>query len=152
MIPNGIVTPVKVISPEVKVCAGEGNLYLNSAAFEYVEDFYLVDGEIAALYGPDSLHGIYVEGDSMEPDIEEEDLVLFTDNIDERQRAGNGDLVIVNYNDRIIIRGLIKTGGKLFLRAYNKEYKDIEIKPEDEFDVLGLVLKVHRVWKPRPMY
>ena len=147
MIPNGVVTPVKVISPEVKICAGEGNLYLNSAAFEYVEDFYLVDGEIAALYGPDSLHGIYVEGDSMEPDINDGDLVIFNNESSWVQ----GTVMIVCLNGRLMVRGLLGTREKTVLRAANKDYEDIEIKSDDFFLVYGRVLRIVTQRKPKPV-
>lgn len=141
---------VKVLPKEFRICCGKGVHWLDDTVeFESVID--MPDPDLVR-FSP--LIAIWAEGDSMEPDIQDGDMVIFTDNIYERELAGNGDIVLVNYNGRLIIRGLMIRGEKMSLRAFNRdEYEDIEIDPQkDDFEVLGRVLKVHRTWKPRPVF
>lgn len=144
------IAKVKVLPKEFRICCGKGVHWLDDTVeFESVID--MPDPDLVR-FSP--LIAIWAEGDSMEPDIQDGDMVIFTDNIYERELAGNGDIVLVNYNGRLIIRGLMIRGEKMSLRAFNRdEYEDIEIDPQkDDFEVLGRVLKVHRTWKPRPVF
>lgn len=141
---------VKVLPKEFRICCGKGVHWLDDTV-EFESVINMPDPDLVR-FSP--LIAIWAEGDSMEPDIQDGDMVIFTDNIYERELAGNGDIVLVNYNGRLIIRGLMTRGEKMSLRAFNRdEYEDIEIDPQkDDFEVLGRVLKVHRTWKPRPVF
>lgn len=141
---------VKVLPKEFRICCGKGVHWLGDTV-EFESMINMPDPDLVR-FSP--LIAIWAEGDSMEPDIQDGDMVIFTDNIYERELAGNGDIVLVNYNGRLIIRGLMTRGEKMSLRAFNRdEYEDIEIDPQkDDFEVLGRVLKVHRTWKPRPVF
>lgn len=141
---------VKVLPKGLRACCGKGVYWLDES-IEFESMINMPDPDLVR-FSP--VIAIWAEGDSMEPDIQDGDMVIFTDNIYERELAGNGDVVVVNYNGRMIIRGLITRGKNVTLRAFNREeYDDIKIDPEnDDFDVLGRVLKIHRTWKPRSVY
>jgi SOS-response transcriptional repressor LexA len=80
------------------------------------------------------------------------DIVVFTDNVSDIEYAPNGSPVVVNYEDRMIVRCIFRKGDRVILKAWNKLYGDIVVTPEDEFRICGLVLKIYPdPKKPRSM-
>ncbi len=108
-------TLVKVLPKDFRACCGKGVQWLDETV-EFESMINMPDPDLVR-YSP--VIATWAEGNSMEPDIQDGDMVIFTDNIYERELAGNGDIVVVNYNGRMIIRGLITRGGKISLRAFN---------------------------------
>lgn len=136
------------ISPEVRVSAGTGNSYEN-IQWDVIEHYPVFDGPLSAIYGDDDLTCITVEGDSMEPQIHDGDVVIFNHDPD----WVSGNIYVVCHNGLLLVKGLISDGfGKPpILRSTNKEYPDIKIKEDDFFLVYGRVLKIDTTRKPKPV-
>ena len=150
LIPPGNILLIPVVSPEVKVCAGNGVDYSDPGLdWTIIEHVPIADGELAALYSADSLLGMYVEGDSMEPQIHDGDMVIF--NRDASWVSGN--IMVVCLDGRLLVKGLIANGqGRPpILRSMNPAYKDIKITEESFFLVYGRVLRIARITRPKPI-
>jgi len=140
-------TWIPVISPEVKVSAGAGNC-CEEIVWEEIDRFPLFDGKIAALYSDNGLLSIYVDGDSMEPQIHDGDLVIFK----KSHEWVSGNIVVVCLDGRLMVKGIVKgPEGETRLRSLNKEYEDIIIGKASFFLVYGRVLKIVRQWDPKPV-
>ncbi|MPM96902.1 LexA repressor [bioreactor metagenome] len=138
-------TWVPVISPIVKVSAGTGNL-CTDVEWERIDDFPLFDGEIAALYSNNGLLSMYVEGDSMEPQVHDGDLVVFK----KTTEWVSGNVMVVCLDGRLLVKGVVRgPKGDTILRSTNKNYRDIEIGEESFFLVYGRVLRIIRHWEPK---
>lgn len=133
---------VPVVSSNVKACCGRGNAYAEDVVWEeigqYPIPFYIVNG-YAWQVGDNGIRIIAVEGNSMEPRIHDGDWVLFVDT-----RLSNGDIGLVKYEGRLMVRGVLFDGNdKVLLRALNKDYEEILVDLTDdgvEFGILGKVL------------
>lgn len=133
---------VPVVSPHVKACCGSGNAYAEDVVWEeigqYPVPFYMVNG-YAWQTRKNGVRVTAVEGDSMEPRIHDGDWVLFADT-----RLSNGDIGLVKYEGRLMVRGVLFEGdNKVLLRALNKDYEEILVDLTDEgveFGILGKVL------------
>lgn len=141
---------IPVISPEIKPSAGYGNDYgYSDLEWTVIDTIPLADGEIAALYSTDNLLSMYVDGDSMEPQIHDGDLVVFN----MTQEWVSGNIMVVCLDGRLLVKGLIYDGeGKPpILRSTNKEYPDIHVGENSFFIVYGRVLRIVRMAKPKPV-
>ena len=150
LIPREQLMWVPVISPEVKICAGNGNDYSYSdLEWIVVDRVPIVDGELSALYSADSLLAMYVEGDSMEPQIHDGDLVVF--NHDAAWVPGN--IMVVCLDGRRMVKGMLSQGeGRPpLLRSANRDYEDISVSADSFFMVYGRVLRILRVTRPKPV-
>lgn len=136
------------ISTEVKVSAGTGNAYEN-IQWDVIDRYPVFDGPLSAIYGDDDLTCITVEGDSMEPQIHDGDVVIFNHDPD----WVSGNIYVVCHNGLLLVKGLISDGFDKppILRSTNKEYPDIKIKEDDFFLVYGRVLKIDTTRKPKPV-
>jgi transcriptional regulator with XRE-family HTH domain/phage repressor protein C with HTH and peptisase S24 domain len=142
-------TLVRLLPKEFSASCGWGHDWSwNSEAIDFDFQYTDPDPELVR-YSP--VTGMYVMGDSMEPDIEDGDIVLFTDNPHDIDYASNGSIVIVNYEGRMIVRGLFRKPDSIILKARNKEYEDIVVSGEQELRICGLVLRIDKHNKPRPM-
>lgn len=95
---------------------------------------------LPALDDRNMLYALRMEGDSMEPDIFDGDIVCF---IPESQPL-NGSVMVVRYNGRLVVRGILhrKNSERVLMRPRNKSYEDIEIEDGDDFQVCGRVLQI----------
>ena len=99
-----------------------------------------------------SLIAIYAENESMAPAIRTGDMALFADESSECRKARTGDVVAANYNGRVVIRGLLLRGSAVTLKAKNPEFEDIDITADDDFGILGKVLKIYSFRDAAPLY
>lgn len=123
--------PVPVVSPVVKVCCGEGNSYPEEVRWQEkgtilipLEDLY----GYAWQAGDGGFKILTVEGDSMEPQINDKDRILFVD-----MEVKNGDIAVILYQGRLILRGVLFEKEVIRLKAVNPNYEDIVV-PRDEAD------------------
>lgn len=79
---------------------------------------------------------ITVTGDSMETTLFSGDLAVLTFDANPK----SGDLIAINYNGENFIKEFVSTKNGLYLKSHNKEYKEIEISPDDSFEILGKVI------------
>ena len=52
----------------------------------------------------------------------------------------NREIGIIEYNDKIYIRRFIVRRDKLVLRADNKEFEEISIHEQDNFNIIGKII------------
>lgn len=150
IIPPRNMLMIPVISPEIRPSAGSGNNYgYSDLEWTVVDTIPLADGEIAAYYSADNLLSMYVDGDSMEPQIHDGDLVVF--NLTQEWVSGN--IMVVCLDGRLLVKGLIYNGeGKPpILRSTNKDYPDIHVSENSFFVVYGRVLRIVRMSRPKPV-
>lgn len=95
----------------------------------------------------DSLSGMYMNGDSMAPKIRDGDLVVFCPH--ETDVSCAGVLMMVAYNGRTMPRGIVKNkSGVVTMKSFNRDYEDVAVTVQDEFEIVGRVLAVLSVSYP----
>jgi SOS-response transcriptional repressor LexA len=81
---------------------------------------------------------IRVIGDSMQPRIEDGDLIL----VDYAKEPRAGDIVVALINGAAVVKKFLRQDGSVILRSGNPNYSDIEIKETDQFQIAGVVLSI----------
>ena len=147
--PNGkiikdvVMVPV-ISSKNITACCGTGNAYATDVQWE-VETTFPVPASFLTAYSWQGCNFVIIksEGISMEPVIQDGDLVLFAENCP----IEPGDVAVISLNDKVFIKGIRKlTKESAILRSYNWQvYPDIEVdftQKEDSFCILGKVIKI----------
>lgn len=134
------VTWVPVVDGAITVCCGTGTAYAEDVEWNVIGRYPVPTADLIGFswaLRDGGFRIITVEGDSMAPRIEDGDQVLFVD-----MELLNGDLGLVRYRGRYMIRGVFFEGDNIRLQAINKEYDPIIVLPEnlEEFCILGKVL------------
>lgn len=80
--------------------------------------------------------GLKIKGDSMEPKIHDNDIVIVKSMSD----AENNDIVIAMINDETTCKRLHKYSNSVVLTAINSDYKPIEVTPDENIQILGKVV------------
>ena len=131
---------VPVLGPESTVCCGRG--LDNSDVIPAPERFEPIPE--SWLTGPkgDYPHYItHVDGDSMEPLIQDGERLLVNPN----QEPMNGDVVVATWRDRSMVKGVaFERNGDVRLVSMNQQYPEIVIKEEDrpyELQFNGVVIR-----------
>ncbi len=81
---------------------------------------------------------IRVTGDSMEPRIQDGDLVL----VDYPKETRTGNIVIAMINGAAVIKKFLRQKGQVILRSMNPKYADIIVTESDQFTIADVALKV----------
>jgi DNA polymerase V len=80
---------------------------------------------------------VRVIGDSMEPDIMQNSLIL----VDRGVEAHEGDIVVACVNAEMCVKELsFGDDGRIYLLSRNPKYPPIEVREGDSFEVWGTVL------------
>lgn len=83
-----------------------------------------------------------VKGDSMKDvGILEDDYIV----VRQQPHANNSQLVVAMINGEAVIKRLIKKKNQIELHSENEKYKPILIKPEDDFQILGVFIGLMRM-------
>ena len=132
------VTPVPVVTKEIKVCCGDGNVYPTEVEWESSGKYcFIYDKDLMGYsWQCDSFRVIIAEGDSMEPRIQDGDYLIFAMGA----QAGDGDVAVIRYEGRLMIRGLLFSGGAITMHPFNKSYQDKTVEEDAEFYILGVVV------------
>lgn len=139
---------IPLISTQVKASAGAGTL---CEGVDWIKEGELIvqDGQSAAFYSSKSVLAMMVEGDSMEPQIHDGEIVAFHNNPDD---WSTGNVCVVYLDGKLFVKGIVYGPGRqLVLRSQNPAYKDIPIMPDSDFRICGRVLDIippHRQPKP----
>lgn len=80
--------------------------------------------------------GLKIKGDSMEPKIHDNDIVIVKSMSD----AENNDIVIAMINNEATCKRLHKYSNSVVLTAFNPDYKPIEVTPDENIQILGKVV------------
>ncbi|MBQ7263592.1 MAG: LexA family transcriptional regulator [Synergistaceae bacterium] len=136
---------VSVVTGDVKVCCGAGNVYPDEVVWEEIGKYPVPASALlgyAWQVGDGGFHIIGVEGDSMEPRVPAGSRILIAD-----IRPINGDLAVALWRGRLILRGAFFERGRIRLRAWNKDYEDIVVR-DDELDDLCFLGKMIGIVPP----
>ena len=95
---------------------------------------------------PSNLAVIAVRGDSMEPELYDQDLIL----LDRSQKyPRDGDMYVVRYFDELFVKRVQKALGRRYeLLSSNRYYKPIEVVPDEATDLefIGKVVASMHEW------
>lgn len=80
--------------------------------------------------------GLKIKGDSMEPKIHDNDIVI----VKSMSNAENNDIVIAMINNEATCKRLHKYSNSVVLTAINSDYKPIEVTPDENIQILGKVV------------
>lgn len=130
---RGGVIEVPVLSAQCTACCGEGfalaDIDPEILRYELIPEEW-VSGPMVGR----PLYIIYVEGDSMEPLIEDGERVLVNPNLE----VTHGKIAVACWNGYTMIRGVqFKRNGDIILCAKNPAYKDIVIAADDAPQLLS---------------
>jgi repressor LexA len=81
---------------------------------------------------------VRAKGNSMEPKIQDGDLVL----IKQQPSYDPSDYVFVLHNNLPKLKRILKKDGKLYLESVNRFFDNIEVDKYDETKVVGVVKKI----------
>ena len=123
------------------------NLVGMSAAGRPIEAQENRIGELEVPYAwsnKDEYFGLQIKGDSMEPAICNNDIVI----VHKQEDAESGEIVIasVGQNDATCKR-LMKYGETILLRSYNQAYDDIDVTGDENFKIYGKVVESRRKYE-----
>lgn len=108
-------------------------------ADEHIDTYFALDASLVK-----RSHGVFcvkVSGDSMiNAGISPGDVLI----VDSLERNVENKIVIASIDDGTTVKRLVKHDGKIYLVPANPNYQSIEIKPEMNFRVLGVVTHVIR--------
>ena len=86
---------------------------------------------------PSAAFAIKVKDDSMEPTFEKDSYLY----VELNSALNTKDYGLFSYNDDVIIRRFYTKKGKIFLRADNKIFDEIRVSDNDNFYIIGKILK-----------
>lgn len=137
---RGKLVDVPVLAPQSSICCGKG---FNLAEVEAEVDWWepIPESWLTGPKGDKPFFITHVEGDSMEPMIEDGERILVNPN----QEVAHGDVAIVCWNGRSMVRGVkFERDGAVRLVPLNKDYDEDVISKEDRSFVLefcGVVVR-----------
>lgn len=112
-----------------------------SSADDFIEN--QLDLNELIIKHPAATFFVHVEGDSMlQAGIQSGDILV----VDRAVEPCPGKIIVALLNGEFTVKRMIReTSGKVFLKAENNRYSSIEITPETDFQVWGVVTYViHR--------
>jgi repressor LexA len=81
---------------------------------------------------------VEAKGDSMEPKISEGDTIIAK----KQSKPEDDDIIVCVYNQKVMIKKYCQFGERILLNSINKEHKIIEVTPDDEFKIEGVVKNI----------
>lgn len=102
--------------------------------------------EISKSIAKNATFATFIDGDSMEPNIHDDDLVL----VQEVPMLDNGEIGIFSLNDEVFCKKFQynEFTKEIILKSLNPKYKPKEITSEDDFRIVGRVVAVfdYTIW------
>lgn len=130
---------------EARLSAGNGSLQVDGdieRSYAFRSDFLHRKGN------PANMVMMRVEGDSMQPEIMDGDVVLLDQN---KKEIRAGRIFAVGFDDAIYLKRIDKLPGKIVLKSVNPEYPPVELdvreQNEDAFRVIGQVIWCGREYR-----
>lgn len=115
-------------------CGNKGKRILD----EYSQEQIPVTMALLGLKDVSNSFFVRAKGNSMEPKIQDGDLVL----IKQQDAYDPSDYVFVLHNNLPKLKRILKQEGKLFLESVNRFFDKVELDKFDETKVIGVVKKV----------
>ncbi|MFH1414596.1 MAG: transcriptional repressor LexA [Elusimicrobiota bacterium] len=132
-----------LVSPYAIPVLGEISAGRPVEAFENIEGYLDL---VNAFAGKRPLFCLRIKGDSMEgAGIMEGDLVI----VRKQETAESGQIVAALLDDEALVKRLYKKNGRLFLKAENPDYPELELNGGR---ILGKVVGVVRNYEQIPLY
>lgn len=135
---SGDVDLIRVPMVEARLSAGHGSLLVCGEverSYAFRSDFLLRKGN------PKSMVMMRVSGDSMQPEIMDNDVVLLDQS---KTEIKAGRIFAVGFDDAIYCKRIDRVPGKIILKSVNPAYEPLEIdvrgQEADEFRVIGQVI------------
>lgn len=135
---SGDVDLIRVPMVEARLSAGHGSLLVSGEverSYAFRSDFLLRKGN------PKSMVMMRVSGDSMQPEIMDNDVVLLDQS---KTEIKPGRIFAVGFDDAIYCKRIDRVPGKIILKSVNPAYEPLEIdvrgQEADEFRVIGQVI------------
>lgn len=123
---------------EARLSAGQGSLQVNGdieRSYAFRADFLHRKGD------PKNMVMMRVEGDSMQPEIMDNDVVLLDQS---KTEIKAGRIFAVGFDEAIYCKRIDRLPGKIILKSVNPEYAPVELdvrdQQEDAFRVIGQVI------------
>ena len=130
---------------EARLSAGHGSLEVGGASertYPFRSDFLYGKGN------PRTMVLMRVSGDSMEPEIQDNDIVLIDQ---DKRNVTPGRLYAVGFDEAIYLKRIDILPGKVILKSTNPAYPPVELDTrgdcEDAFRIIGRVLWCGREYK-----
>lgn len=86
---------------------------------------------------PSAAFAVKINDDSMEPTFEKNNYVY----VELNTPLNTKDYGLFKYNNNVLVRRFYTKRGKIFLRADNKSFGEIRVSDNDEFYIIGKILK-----------
>lgn len=115
-------------------CGNKGKKVLD----EYTQERIPVTIAMLGVKDVNSCFFVRAKGNSMEPKIQDGDLVL----IRQQPAYDVSDYVFVIHNNLPKLKKILKKDGKLYLESVNRFFDKVEIDKYDETKVIGVVKKI----------
>lgn len=109
-----------------------------SPADDYVES--TVDLQRLLIRHPSATYLVRAKGNSMRPVINEGDILV----VDRSLEARHGNIVIASLNGDLTVKSLFKQGGVLALLPANPDFSALDIAPDIDFQLWGVVTYIVR--------
>lgn len=105
------------------------------AGYEVSEDFDLLDVNNFITRGRDGFIAFILDGTSMVPTIRPGDMVF----VDTWAEPKNGDKIVSSINGLLTVKIFENSGRGLFLVPKNGDFAEREVRPNDNFRIIGVV-------------
>ena len=90
---------------------------------------------------------VYEGGEAMAPRYRNQDVLVYAKWRQLHDRQGtiqnpviNGDVAVVKYRGRVLVRGYFEEHEGVVLRAFNPSFNDIKVLEDDDFEIIGKVV------------
>ena len=133
--PINLPKPIKTVPLfDTEVSAGNGSF---PAAFQPIE--------LIPVDRKDIDYAFRVRGRSMEPELQDGDIVLIK--ALPVNYVNDGEIVVAIYDGQFYVKRIHFVDGTVMLMSDNDEYAPIIVDPQERFEVIGKVVEVRRIPK-----
>lgn len=115
-------------------CGNESEFFSETNSKEKIA----ISTKLFGISNPENYFVVKAKGDSMSPDIFENDLVIF----ESKNDIDSGNIALVLDNNEPKIKQVIKGQKEIILHSLNKSHKDKIIKRGNDFIILGVAKNV----------
>ena len=132
------VVMIPVVDKIVSASAGFGNGYDDTVEWQPKEYVPMSTKDLQGYsWQTNKFYAMYVDGDSMEPQIHDGDKVIFAQDID----VHNGDVAVIKNDGVLYVKAVLFGKNKITLVSLNKNYRELEFDLEShQVDILGKVI------------